>query len=88
MKRQWYFPVAKRGEYESQVMNALTNQARKMPINQKCRQLSPLGKVYHMMMKAPVIPMQIGEIEKRRIKVVLRQSRPLVMYRVFHGRNV
>jgi hypothetical protein len=54
-------------------MSTLTNQVTNMPINQKCRQLNPLGIVFHIMKKAPAMPKQIGEIERTKIKAVLRQ---------------
>ena len=56
------------------MINTLINQRRKKPITQKCRQVSPLGKVFHNITKAPVIPMQIGEIERKRINAALRRS--------------
>lgn len=80
MKRQWYFPVANLGEYESQVMKALTSQARKIPINHIWRQFSPVGNEYHRMIKAPAILMQIGEIERKKIKAILGHRRSEVTH--------
>ena len=69
-------------------MDALMNQATKIPINQRCRQLNPLGKVFHIIRKAPALATQMGKAEKKMINAVLCQFLLWTTYCVFHGLNV